>query len=138
MNTQELLYLEKEHGARNYTPLDVVLARGEGIWVYDVDGRKYLDSLSSYSALNHGHCHPRLVNAMTEQCRKLTLTSRAFHNDQYPLLLSRPSTINGLSDVTPNELWCGGRRDRDQAGPQVGIHRQRGTTQSGRDHCGRE
>ena len=101
MDTQELLYLEKEHGARNYAPLDVVLARGEGIWVYDVDGRKYLDSLSSYSALNHGHCHPRLVNAMTEQCRKLTLTSRAFHNDQYPLLLHRLAQLTGYQAALP-------------------------------------
>jgi len=101
LDTQELLYLEKEHGARNYTPLDVVLARGEGIWVYDVDGRKYLDSLSSYSALNHGHCHPRLVNAMTEQCRKLTLTSRAFHNDQYPLLLHRLAQLTGYQAALP-------------------------------------
>lgn len=101
MDTQELLYLEKEHGARNYTPLNVVLTRGEGIWVYDADGNKYLDSLSSYSALNHGHCHPRLVNAMTEQCRKLTLTSRAFHNDQYPLLLSRLAQLTGYQASLP-------------------------------------
>jgi ornithine--oxo-acid transaminase len=101
LDTQELLYLEQEHGARNYIPLNVVLARGEGIWVYDVNGRKYLDSLSSYSALNHGHCHPRLVNAMTEQCRKLTLTSRAFHNDQYPLLLSRLAQLTGYQTALP-------------------------------------
>jgi ornithine--oxo-acid transaminase len=101
LDTQELLYLEKEHGARNYTPLDVVLARGEGIWVYDADGRKYLDSLSSYSALNQGHCHPRLVKTMTEQCRTLTLTSRAFHNDQYPLLLSRLAQLTGYQTALP-------------------------------------
>jgi len=101
LNTQELLYLEKEHGARNYTPLDVVLARGEGIWAYDVEGRKYLDGLSAYSALNHGHCHPRLVHTMTEQCRKLTLTSRAFHNDQYPLLLRRLSELTGYQTALP-------------------------------------
>ncbi len=101
MYTQELLFLEKEHGARNYTPLDVVLARGEGIWVYDADGRKYLDGLSSYSALNQGHCHPRLVKTMTEQCHKLTLTSRAFHNDQYPLLLSRLAQLTGYQTALP-------------------------------------
>jgi ornithine--oxo-acid transaminase len=101
LDTQELLFLEKEHGARNYTPLDVVLARGEGIWVYDVDGHKYLDGLSSYSALNHGHCHPRLVDAMAEQCRRITLTSRAFHNDQYPLLLNRLAQLTGYQTVLP-------------------------------------
>jgi ornithine--oxo-acid transaminase len=101
LDTQELLFLEKEHGARNYTPLDVVLTHGEGIWIYDIDGRKYLDCLSSYSALNQGHCHPRLVKTMTEQCRKLTLTSRAFHNDQYPLLLSRLAQLTGYQTALP-------------------------------------
>src|SRR5215469_453902 len=101
LNRHELLYLEKEHGARNYTPLEVVLERGEGIWVYDVDGHKYLDSLSSYSALNHGHCHPRLVKTMTEQCCKLTLTSRAFHNDQYPLFLGRLAQLTGYQTALP-------------------------------------
>jgi ornithine--oxo-acid transaminase len=101
MTTHELLYLEQEHGARNYMPLDVILSRGEGIWVYDVEGRKYLDGLSSYSALNHGHCHPRLVKAMIEQCQKLTLTSRAFHNDQYPLLLRRLAQITGYQAALP-------------------------------------
>jgi ornithine--oxo-acid transaminase len=89
MRTEDLLQFEQEHGARNYTPLNVVLTRGEGVWVYDVDGKRYLDGLSSYSALNHGHCHPRLVRALTEQAQRLTLTSRAFHNDQYSLLLER-------------------------------------------------
>jgi len=95
MNTQEILYYEKQHGARNYTPLDVVLTRGEGVWVYDLEGRRYLDGLSAYSALNHGHCHPRLVNALTQQAQRLTLTSRAFHTDQYPLLLHRLAQLTG-------------------------------------------
>ncbi|HET8844239.1 MAG TPA: ornithine--oxo-acid transaminase [Ktedonobacteraceae bacterium] len=95
MHTQEILYYEKLHGARNYTPLDVVLTRGEGVWVYDMEGKRYLDGLSAYSALNHGHCHPRLVSALTEQAQRLTLTSRAFHNDQYPLLLRRLSQMTG-------------------------------------------
>src|SRR5689334_2409666 len=89
MNRHELMSYEKAHGANIYLPLDVLLTRGEGIWVYDCEGRKYLDGLSAYSALNHGHCHPRLVNVMTKQIGTLTLTSRAFRNDQYPLLLRR-------------------------------------------------
>jgi ornithine--oxo-acid transaminase len=95
MRTEDLLQFEQEHGARNYTPLNVVLTRGEGVWVYDVGGKRYLDGLSSYSALNHGHCHPRLVRALTEQAQRLTLTSRAFHNDQYSLLLERLTHLTG-------------------------------------------
>jgi len=74
--------LEERLGAHNYHPLDVVLARGEGVWVWDVAGRKYLDCLSAYSAVNQGHCHPRIFKAMVEQAARLTLTSRAFRNDQ--------------------------------------------------------
>ncbi|WP_207229506.1 ornithine--oxo-acid transaminase [Ktedonosporobacter rubrisoli] len=95
MDTTEFLFLDNKHGAHNYQPLDVVLVRGEGVWVYDVEGRKYLDGLSAYSALNHGHCHPRLVQALTEQAQRLTLTSRAFHTDQYSLLLQRLTSLTG-------------------------------------------
>ncbi len=101
MNTQELLSFEKAHGARNYTPIDVMLTRGEGVWVYDGEGCKYLDGLSAYSALNQGHCHPRLVKVMVEQVQRLTLTSRAFHNDQYPLLLQRLSQLTGYDAALP-------------------------------------
>jgi ornithine--oxo-acid transaminase len=101
MDTQELMYYEKAHGAQTYLPLDVVLTRGEGFWVYDSEGRKYLDGLSAYSALNQGHCHPRLVNVMTKQIRTLTLTSRAFRNDQYPLLLRRLSQLTGYDAALP-------------------------------------
>jgi ornithine--oxo-acid transaminase len=82
MNTSDYIKLEDQYGAHNYHPLDVVLDRGEGIWVYDVDGHKYMDCLSAYSAVNQGHCHPRIVRAMTEQAQRLTLTSRAFRNDK--------------------------------------------------------
>lgn len=75
---------EARYGARNYKPLDVVLTRGEGVYVWDVDGRRYLDGLAAYSAVNQGHCHPKIVAAMTEQAQRLTLTSRAFRNDQLP------------------------------------------------------
>ncbi len=79
------LALEQEFGARNYKPFDVVLSRGLGVWVWDVDGKRYLDCLSAYSAVNQGHCHPRILAALTEQASRLAITSRAFMNDQLPL-----------------------------------------------------
>jgi ornithine--oxo-acid transaminase len=81
-NAQSFIDLENEFGANNYKPLDVVLARGQGVWVWDVEGNKYLDMLASYSALNQGHCHPRILTALIEQAKKLTLVSRAFRTDQ--------------------------------------------------------
>ena len=81
-NTQNFIELENEFGARNYAPLDVVLARGQGVWGWDVEDNKYLDMLASYSALNQGHCHPRILTALIEQAKKLTLVSRAFRTDQ--------------------------------------------------------
>ena len=86
MDSQDYVSLENKFGAHNYLPLDVVLERGEGVWVYDVDGNRYLDCLSAYSALNQGHVHPKILAAFIEQAKKLTLTSRAFHNDQLALL----------------------------------------------------
>ncbi|WP_167342432.1 ornithine--oxo-acid transaminase [Nonlabens sp. SY33080] len=80
--SQQYIDLEDKHGAHNYHPLPVVLERGDGVFVWDVEGKKYYDFLSAYSAVNQGHCHPAIVNAMTEQAKTLTLTSRAFHNDK--------------------------------------------------------
>ena len=82
MNAKQLIELEDTYGAQNYQPLDVVLEQGRGVWVWDVDGNKYLDCLSAYSAVNQGHCHPKILEALTRQAQKLTLTSRAFRNDQ--------------------------------------------------------
>jgi len=82
MKTKELIGLEDRFGAKNYNPLDVVLSKGEGIWVWDVEGKKYMDCLSAYSAVNQGHCHPKIYQVLVEQSKKLTLTSRAFRNDQ--------------------------------------------------------
>ena len=82
MKTQHYIDLESQFGANNYKPLDVVLCRGKGIWVWDIKGRKYLDCLSAYSAVNQGHCHPRILKVLKEQAGKLTLVSRAFRNDQ--------------------------------------------------------
>jgi len=82
MKAEDYIALEDRYGAHNYSPLDVVLAKGRGVWVWDVEGRRYMDCLSAYSALNQGHCHPAILKALTEQAAKLTLTSRAFRNDQ--------------------------------------------------------
>jgi len=95
MNTIDYIALEELYGAHNYLPLDVVITRGEGVWVYDVDGKKYLDCLSAYSALNQGHVHPKILNALLEQSKKVTLTSRAFRNDQLPLLYKELSEMTG-------------------------------------------
>ncbi|NOY60079.1 MAG: ornithine--oxo-acid transaminase [Calditrichaeota bacterium] len=101
MTSKELIQIEDKYGAHNYHPLDVVITRGQGVWVYDVDGNKYLDFLSAYSALNQGHCHPRLVAIMKEQAEKLTLTSRAFRNDQLPLLCRELCETTGFDRVLP-------------------------------------
>ena len=101
MTEQELIRIEEQYGAHNYHPLDIVIERGEGVWVYDVGGKKYMDFLSAYSALNQGHCHPRLVARMKEQCEKLTLTSRAFRNDQLPLLCRELCELSGFDRVLP-------------------------------------
>ena len=85
MKSEDYIRLENCYGANNYKPLNVVLTRGEGIWVWDVEGRKYMDCLSSYSAINQGHCHPKILSALKQQAEKLTLVSRAFHNDQLGL-----------------------------------------------------
>lgn len=81
ISSQEAMALENKYGAQNYHPLPVVLSKGEGVFVWDVEGKKYYDFLSAYSSLNQGHCHPRIVDAMTKQSQRLTLTSRAFYND---------------------------------------------------------
>lgn len=93
--------LEEAHGAHNYHPLPVVLSKGEGVFVWDVDGKKYYDFLSGYSAVNQGHCHPRIVEAFTEQARRLTLTSRAFYNDQLGAFEKFITGLLGYDKVLP-------------------------------------
>jgi ornithine--oxo-acid transaminase len=97
----DFLALEAEYGARNYKPLDVILTRGEGVYVWDVDGRRYLDALSAYSAVNQGHCHPRILKAMTDQAQRLTLTSRAFRNDQLGLFYEELCKLTHSHSVLP-------------------------------------
>ena len=101
MRTEEFIALEDKFGAHNYHPLDVVLDKGEGVWVYDVEGKRYLDCLSAYSAVNQGHVHPRILKAMTEQAQKITLTSRAFRNSQLPLLYKELSELTGYEMSLP-------------------------------------
>ena len=96
-----MIELENRFGANNYQPLDVVLVRGEGIWVWDVAGQRYLDCLSAYSALNQGHCHPRILKALTEQAGKLTLVSRAFRNDQLGLFYKEICELTRSHSVLP-------------------------------------
>ena len=101
MNSQEYIRLEDTFGAHNYKPLDVVIERGEGIWVWDVDGKRYMDCLSAYSAVNQGHCNPRIMEAMVEQAKKLTLTSRAFRNDQLGLFYKELCDLTNSHKVLP-------------------------------------
>ncbi|MHC5860857.1 aminotransferase class III-fold pyridoxal phosphate-dependent enzyme [Nostoc sp.] len=118
MNTQDYIELEQQYGADNYHPLDVVitkgqgvwiwdiegkkyLTKGQGVWIWDIEGKKYLDFLSAYSALNQGHCHPKILAAMIEQAQKVTLTSRAFRNDQLGRFYEKLSEISGLPKVLP-------------------------------------
>jgi len=95
------IQMENEFGAHNYHPLDVVVTRAEGVWVWDVEGNKYLDFLAAYSAVNQGHCHPKVRNALLEQADKVTLTSRAFRNDQLPLLYKQLHDMTGYEKVLP-------------------------------------
>ncbi len=99
--SQTFIDMEEQYGAHNYHPLDVVIERGEGVWVWDVEGRKFLDCLASYSAVNQGHCHPRIMAAVTEQIRRVTLTSRAFRNDQLPLLYKQLHDLTGFEMSLP-------------------------------------
>jgi ornithine--oxo-acid transaminase len=100
-HTQDFIQLEEKYGAHNYHPLDVVIERAQGCWVYDVDGKKYLDCLAAYSAVNQGHCHPKILDAMLEQAHKVTLTSRAFRNDQLPLLYKELHDLTGFDMALP-------------------------------------
>jgi ornithine--oxo-acid transaminase len=99
--TQDYIALEEQYGAHNYHPLDVVVARGEGCWVWDVEDRKYLDFLAAYSAVNQGHCHPEILNAAIGQARQVTLTSRAFRNDQLGPFYKEICELTGFDRFLP-------------------------------------
>ena len=99
--TQEFIELENEYGAHNYHPLDVVIERASGVWVEDVEGKRYLDCLAAYSAVNQGHCHPKILEAMVAQASKVTLTSRAFRNAQLPMLCKEIHDLTGMEMALP-------------------------------------
>lgn len=101
MNSQDYIALEEQYGAHNYHPLDVVVHSAQGAWVTDVDGKKYLDCLAAYSAVNQGHCHPRIAEAFVEQVSRVTLTSRAFRNDRLPLLYKKLHDMTGYEMSLP-------------------------------------
>lgn len=101
MNSQNYITQVEHYSAHNYHPLNVVLVKGEGVWVWDVEGKKYLDCLSAYSALNQGHCHPYIVNALIGQARRLTLCSRAFHNDQMGVFLEKLCKMTKMDKALP-------------------------------------
>jgi len=101
MQTRDYTELEERYSAHNYHPLDVVINRAEGVWVYDVDGNRYLDCLSAYSAVNQGHRHPRILKALAEQAGRVTLTSRAFRNDQFGLFCKELCDLTGYEMVLP-------------------------------------
>lgn len=101
LSSQKAIELENKYGAHNYHPLPVVLNRGEGVYVWDVEGKKYYDFLSAYSAVNQGHCHPKIINALTEQAAKLTLTSRAFYNDKLGQYQKYVTEFFGFDKVLP-------------------------------------
>lgn len=101
MDTKQYIELEEQYGAHNYHPLDVVVERAEGCWLTDVDGKRYLDCLAAYSAVNQGHCHPAILEAFVAQAHKVTLTSRAFRNDQLPLLMRDLHELTGMEMALP-------------------------------------
>ena len=100
-HSEQLIALEERFGAHNYRPLDVVIERAQGVWVYDVDGERYLDCLAAYSAVNQGHCHPRILETLIEQAHKVTLTSRAFRNDQLALFYAELHELAGFDMALP-------------------------------------
>ena len=100
-SSADFIAIEDHWGAHNYHPLDIVIDRGEGAWLYDVEGRRYLDCLSAYSAVNQGHCHPRILATLHEQAHRVTLTSRAFRNEQLPLFCEELAQLCGMEVVLP-------------------------------------
>jgi ornithine--oxo-acid transaminase len=101
LSQHDLIALEDQYGAHNYKPLDIVVASAQGAWVTDVDGNKYLDCLSAYSAVNQGHCHPKILATLVEQAQKVTLSSRAFRNDQLPLFYETLCQLTGYESAIP-------------------------------------
>ena len=134
MNTLEYIELEEQYGAHNYHPLDVVLSRAEGVWVFDVEGNRYLDCLSAYSAINQGHVHPKILKALQEQAARMTLTSRAFRNDQLPLFYKELSEMTGYGMSLPMNSGAEAVETALKLSAEVGLPGQGRPPPSGRDH----
>ena len=101
LTAKDYIQLENKYGAKTYSPLDIIIERGEGVWVYDIDGNKYLDCLSAFSCLNTGHCHPKILDAMIKQAGKLTITSRAFRNAELSIFLKELAELTGKEAILP-------------------------------------
>ncbi|NLF82868.1 MAG: aminotransferase class III-fold pyridoxal phosphate-dependent enzyme, partial [Candidatus Gastranaerophilales bacterium] len=101
LTTQDYIKLENELGAQTYSPLDLVIERAEGVWLWDVEGRKYLDCTSAYSSVNLGHCHPELLKVFVEQAGKVTQVSRALRNTKMPVLFEKLTKLTGINNVLP-------------------------------------
>ena len=125
---------ERRYAARNYDPLPVVLAHGDGCWLWDEHGRRYLDMMSAYSAVSHGHAHPRIVRALVEQAQRLAVTSRVFHNALLPAFLQRLGRSHGTRPRAACEWRRRSRRDRAQGRAQVGPQDQGHSGRPRRDH----
>lgn len=123
-SSHELIALEKRWGAHNYFPLDIVIERAEGAWVYDTAGKRYLDCLSSYSALNQGHCHPRILQALLDQAKRVTLTSRAFRNDQLPLFCKELAELCRMEMVLPMNTGAEGVETAIKAARRWGYEKK--------------
>ncbi|MGK0435768.1 MAG: ornithine--oxo-acid transaminase, partial [Planctomycetota bacterium] len=101
MSSQDFICQEGAFGAHNYHPLEVVIERARGVWVWDIEGKKYMDCLAAYSAVNQGHCHPKIIDTLKQQAEKCTLTSRAFYNDQLGPFYQQLSELLGYEKVLP-------------------------------------
>ncbi len=102
-HTDEIIEKTERYGANNYHPLPIVISKAQGVWVWDADGNRYLDMLSAYSALNQGHCHPRLIQTLKDQAERVTLTSRAFHNDQLAPFYEKVAALTKKRNDSSNE-----------------------------------
>lgn len=131
----ELLELEDKWGAHNYHPLDIVVERGEGSWLIDVEGNRYLDCLSAYSAVNQGHCHPKLLATLKEQAGRVTLTSRAFRDDQLPLFCKELARFCEMEAVLPMNTGAEAVETAIKAARRWGVPKEGDPKRQGRDYC---
>ena len=127
--------LEEKHGAHNYHPLPVVLSKGKGVFVWDVNGKKYFDFLSSYSAVNQGHCHPEITKALTEQSQTLSLTSRAFYNDKLGLYEKFATEFFGFDKLLPMNTGAEAVETAIKIARKWGYEKKRNSSGKG-NHCG--